>query len=337
MNQSFAASGRFRPLGGWSFAWLVPALLLGALSAFADTPKHLQDHFSDLADKVTDADDSAIENKLAEASTSAEAQLVLVVINKFSDYPGLPTNAKDFAYTLAKDWKVGSKSGKGIVVLFSLGDRQFHVVKTKNIPVQVTERIASSMRGEVTMALRDGKVGEAMSLAADIIVKEAPKSDKVASSPSAVPATPVSTPNQRPQVHYDTHTRQTSNSGVGIGALVIGGIILLVIIIAVVSAFSNRGYSDGGGFWSGMLVGGMMSNMFGGHSSSNYGGGSHSSGSSWGSDSGGTSSWGSWGGGDSGSSGGSSWDSGSSWSSGGGDSSSFGGGDFGGGSSGGEW
>src|SRR5690349_10411982 len=55
VTQSLALLARFRPCGGWSFAWLLPALLLCATaSTWAAVPDHLQDHFSDLAKKVDD-------------------------------------------------------------------------------------------------------------------------------------------------------------------------------------------------------------------------------------------------------------------------------------------
>jgi hypothetical protein len=350
------------------------ALAFSAGLASAALPEALQRKgdemrlFYDFSGKVPATKAEEIDRKLLEASQASGIATVLVVVQRMGAYEGMPTKAPDFAYTLAKEWRVGNpKNGKGILLLFALEDRKFHAVKSKNLPVSLTDQIAGSLKGEVTYALSQGDVAGAMEKAAQKIAERlnaAAPSPVAGSGNSAVNNQPRgnSTPvgfvpaEGRPQP-FERQTR--SSGGWGWVILVVGGIILVIVIISVVGAFSSArtygggyggyggygypgyGYGGGdGGFFSGMMMGGLMGNMFGGggrtveHHYHDVGGSSASSGSS-GFDLGSSgSSFGSWGGGDSS---GGSWGGSSFTGSDGGGFSGFGGGDFGGGSSGGEW
>lgn len=355
------------------------ALAFSAGVASAALPEALQRKgdesklFYDFTGKVPATKAEEIDRKLLEASQASGIAAVLVVVQRMGDYEGMPTKAPDFAYALAKEWRVGNpKNGKGILLLFSLGDRKFHAVKSKNLQVSITDQIGGAMKGEVTYALSQGDVAGAMEKAAQKIADKLPPDAATGASRSGPTGNPTannrprdgSTPvgfvpaEGRPQP-FERQTR--SSGGWGWVILVVGGIILVIVIISVVGAFSSArtyggygggyggygypgygyGYGGGdGGFFSGMMMGGLMGNMFGGgrsveHHYHDVGGSSASAGSS-GFDLGSSgSSFGSWGGG--GDSSGGSWGGSSFTGSDGGGFSGFGGGDFGGGSSGGEW
>lgn len=340
---------------------LACAALGGTLAPAAEKfPNHQREFFSDFTGKLDDKERLAVDEKLKEASHASGIHAVLVIVTKMAEYPDMPQTPKEFALEVAKTWKVGNaKNGKGILVFFSVQDRKFQVVKTKNLPLSLTEQIAGSMKGKVTLALSDGEYGDAMKAAADNIARFLPGDPSRPATASGGPSsgTPVSAHSSNSSrsapAQYDAHSRSSSGFG-GWIVLIIAGVIGFIILIAIISAFSGRGaYSPGyapsygggyyqpgygggyyggggGGFFTGMMVGGMMNGMFGGGGGRTvehhyHDSGSTSTGFFGGSvGGGGDSSGGSWG------------DVGASFGGGGGFE-SFGGGSFDGGSSGGEW
>jgi tRNA A-37 threonylcarbamoyl transferase component Bud32 len=129
-----------------------------------------KDHFfNDFTAQVAAGEAAAISSTLKRASELSGIQATLVIVTRMDQFEGMPTTAREFALELAKTWEIGNaRSGKGVLLFFSLEDRTFHAVKTRDLPTSLTDKIAEAIKGPVIEELRQRNVAKAMQLVADI-------------------------------------------------------------------------------------------------------------------------------------------------------------------------
>lgn len=280
---------------------LIVAMLLGfsdptlqsrALAAeSADIPEYQGEFFTDLTGTLSGREKVEVSKTLNAAAQSSRIHPMLVLINKMSDYPGMPQQFDAFANKLAQAWKIGDhKTKKGVLVLFSLDDRKFGAVKTANVPQSVADSIKQSMVGRVTDSLKSEKITRAMVLASQNIAMRLPNAARKAATSTRSSPRKTVTKTTRTRRHlaptYSGRTRSSGGSGWG---WIIGiGIVIFIVMIVFGSIGGSRHgygggmgggyYGGGGGFFSGMLTGGLLGYMFGGGMGhSHYGRGSYGS------------------------------------------------------------
>lgn len=310
----------------WTGVLMTALAMAVSPASAAEAPDYDGEFFTSLrAEGLHGRTKVEISKTLRLAAQASRIHPMLVVIDRLSDFPRMPQTIDGFATALAKDWKVGdAETKKGILVLFSIGDRKLFVSKTANLDQSVSDAVAKAMGGKVTDALREGDVTRAMKLAAGAIAETLPDQGSSLGAAGGGKVRTV-TRTTRTRTPFGGYSRR-GGRGLGGGFGCFGILIMFLVVSSIIGSLTGRGgwgrgmgggyYGGGGGFFSGMLAGGMLGHMFGG----GYGG---------------------WGGGYGGGGGGftettttESWtDSGG----GGGFFDSFGGGDFDGGGSFGEW
>jgi uncharacterized protein len=335
-------------------------LVLAAAPARAQVPDYEGEFFTDLTHSVSARQKVEISRTLRVAAESSRVHPMLVVVDRMASYPDLPQNEKDFATRLFEEWKIGdATTKKGVLALFSIGDRKYYIVKSTNVDQSMTDSISDGFKQGTLTALRDGNVTKAMTLAAQTMATSLMQSP----APRSVTSTPVHTFTRTTHDHHvdgqavpwtpPSHSYHVGTGGGACCFFIIGSFLLLWFFVFVIRSLTGTGgygpnyggyYGGGGGYYggggggggflSGMATGGLLGYLFGSGGSSGY---SSGWGGGWGSGGGGsytdtttTETWSSGGGS-------SDWSSGGGGDSGGGGFDSFGGGSTDGGGSGGSW
>jgi uncharacterized protein len=227
-----------------------------------------QGYVSDFAHIIDPASRASLEAYAAAVERSTGAEMALVTIPSLNGEP-----VEDVANTIFRAWGVGKKgTNEGVLLLLSINDRRSRLEVGYGLEPILPDGFAGSVLRSMRPALRAGKYGDAMMSAAETI------GNTVAASKH----TTINT-------QLPPHMRQEPGGDFPWGALIAGGVILLLIF----RARGPRGYGGGGGSGSGLLTGMILGNVL-----SRGSWGSRGSGGFGGSDSG--DSFGGWGGGDSG-------------------------------------
>jgi uncharacterized protein len=179
------------------------------------------------------------------------AQIAIVTIASVEGQP-----VEDVANDLFRRWGIGQKGeDNGLLFLLVVGERRSRLEVGRGLEPYITDARAGTTLREMRPALREGKYGEALQVAATSlgqVIAEA-KGVQVDTGPTRSARRPSS-----PQPVYD---------GVP-WHLIVGGIFLLLMVMGR----GGRGRGGGGGGMGGLLPGLILGNMLGGRSS--YGGGS---------------------------------------------------------------
>src|SRR4051794_7351251 len=233
--------------------WLRASLLLGILTVpgAAVDWKALkpQGYVSDFANVIDAASKARLEAYAGAVERSTGAQMALVTIPSLEGEP-----IEDVANTIFRGWGVGQKGkNEGILLLLAVAERKSRLEVGYGLEPIIPDGFAGSVLREMRPSLRQQQYGEALKAAAETIGSTIAKSKNVT----------LNAPLPR-RIPRDT------GSDIPWGALVIGGIMLLLIL----RSRGPRGYGGGGGgFWTGMILGNMMSRgSWGSRGSGGFGG-----------------------------------------------------------------
>lgn len=271
-------------------------------------PELLGEFFSD-EHRLVDSDTHRyVVREMRNTLDDSKIHVVLAVIEKMADYPDLDQDIELFTKEVAKYWEIGERRSKqGILVLFSIEDRKFHIAKTGDMSTKLTDEIKAKMLELPVQALKRNDVSLAMKRAANVLVEVVPAFDAengvknimgseiartqqnrnrtnqgvAANRSSSNRATGRST-NRNSNIPQERNRKQNSGGSV-LSALICVAVAAFMIFgsLAGVGLAAARGFGvgryggyhggGGGGFLSGMITGGLLGSIFGG---SNHGWGS---------------------------------------------------------------
>jgi uncharacterized protein len=233
--------------------WLRVSVLAGLLplTAAAVDWKALkpQGYVSDFANVIDATSRAQLETYCGTVERATGAQMALVTIPSLQGEP-----IEDVANTIFRGWGVGQKGkNEGILLLLAVAERKSRLEVGYGLEPIIPDGFAGSVLREMRPSLRQQQYGEALKAAAETIGSTIAKSKNVT----------LNAPLPR-RIPRDT------GSDIPWGALVIGGIMLLLIL----RSRGPRGYGGGGGgFWTGLILGNLMSRgSWGSRGSGGFGG-----------------------------------------------------------------
>lgn len=226
--------------------------LLGSVFGLDLTTLEPQGYVSDFAG-VVDADaKQSIELYCARLQKATGAQVAIVTLQSVEGQP-----VEDVANDLFRRWGIGQKGeDNGLLFLLVVGERRSRLEVGRGLEPYITDARAGTTLRQMRPALREGRYGEALQIAATSLGQVIAEAKGV--QVDMGPARPA--PRERaPQPVYD---------GVP-WHLIAGGIFLLLMLMG------KGGRGRGGGGMGGLLPGLILGNMLGGRSSygHGYGGG----------------------------------------------------------------
>jgi uncharacterized protein len=226
---------------------LCAALALGVSTAPAVDWKALkpQGYVSDFAGVVDEASKAQVENFCAALERATGAQVALVTVRSLEEEP-----IEDAANTLFRAWGVGQKGkNEGLLLLLAIQEHRSRIETGYGLEPILPDGFVGSVLREMRPALREGRFGEALMAAAQIM------------GSTVAQAKGVTLDTQLPR----RRARPATSDSIP-WPFIAGGIALLLFL------FSRGGFGPGG-FLSGMLLGSMMGRgSWGGSSGGGFGG-----------------------------------------------------------------
>jgi uncharacterized protein len=216
-------------------------------------------YLSDFARVVDPASKTAIENYCAQVEKATGAQIALVTIDTLDGEP-----VEDAANDLYRRWGIGKKGAdEGVLFLLVIRERRSRLEVGRGLEPIITDADAGAVLREMKPALREGRYGDAMLMAAQSIGEQIAQAKNVTIPNAAVPP-PV---RRQPPSHVDIPW-----------PLIVMGIFLLFWVIGRSGGGGRRGgYGGGyrgGGFLPGLILGNVLGGgrSWGGYSGSSSGG-----------------------------------------------------------------
>ncbi len=207
-----------------------------------------QGYVSDFSRVVDQQTKAALERYCAAVESSTGAQIALVTIPTLGGEP-----VEDVANLLFRKWGIGKKeTNEGVLLLLVTNDHRSRLEVGYGLEPYIPDGYAGSLLRRMRPALRAGRYGEALAVAAQTLgnrIAQA-KGVKIQQQPPPVRRTP-------------------GGQRIPWGSL-IGGIVFLLWILG---AGGGRGRRGGSGIWTGLLLGSLLGRgMGGGRSSGGFGG-----------------------------------------------------------------
>jgi uncharacterized protein len=224
--------------------------LLAPASALDLNTLEPQGYLSDFANVVDAESKQNIELYCARLQKATGAQIAIVTINSVEGQP-----VEDVANDLFRRWGIGQKGeDNGLLFLLVVGEKRSRLEVGRGLEPYITDARAGTTLRQMRPALREGRYGEAMQIAATSLGQVI--ADAKGVQVDMGPARPM--------------RRPTSPQPVGDGIpwpMIIGGVFILLMLMG---KGGGRGRHGGGGM-GGLLPGLILGSMMGGRSS--YGGG----------------------------------------------------------------
>jgi uncharacterized protein len=200
-----------------------------------------QGYVSDFAGVIDAASKQGLEQYCSRVEASTGAQIALVTLPTLEDEP-----IDDVANQLYRAWGVGKKeTDEGILLLLVIQDRRSRLEVGYGLEPVIPDGFAGSLLRDMRPALRGGRYGEAMAVAAQQI------GDRIAQEKGArIEPAPVQRRSQRrPEAEFPW-------------PMMIGTLALVLWAVAANRRrrrFYRRGFSYGSDF----LLGGLLGNILG--------------------------------------------------------------------------
>lgn len=209
-----------------------------------------QGYVSDFANVIDSASRAQLESYCATVERSTGAEIALVTVPTLQGEP-----VEDVANTLFRAWGIGKKGkNEGVLLLLAVGERKSRLEVGYGLEPVIPDGFAGSVLREMRPALRQKQYGEALKAAAETIGNTIAKAKNVSLNAPLPRRIPPET-----------------GSDIPWGALVIGGIFLLILLRS--RGRGGFGGGGGGGFWMGLILGNLLSRgSFGSRGSGGFGG-----------------------------------------------------------------
>jgi len=197
----------------WLFALLLPCTMLRA-EKVADLPMPTS-YVNDFADLLTPEGRRQIEALCLEVHRQANAELVVVTINRLEDQ-----SIEEFSASLEEKWKIGKKgTDRGALIVLSLSPRKFRIETGYGLEGILPDAKVGRIRDRATPFASAGNYDQAMLTAVQGLA------DAIAAD-AHVTLTPIAP--AAPSYQYRRETvRQTSR----VGRTIIGFVLVLVLFI----------------------------------------------------------------------------------------------------------
>lgn len=208
-----------------------------------------QGYVSDFAHVINQRTRTVLDRYCTAVESSTGAEIALVTIPTLGGEP-----IEDVANLIYRKWGVGKKkTDEGVLLLLVIKDHRSRLEVGYGLEPYIPDGYAGSLLRQMRPALRAGRYGEAMAVAAQTL------GNRIAKAKGVTIRAPV--PRRRP-----IPVRQR----IPWGSVVFGVFFLLWLL----SAGGRRGRGGGfGGLLTGMLLGGLLGRgMYGGGSGGGFGG-----------------------------------------------------------------
>jgi uncharacterized protein len=259
--------------------WLMFVLLLGVVvpamggESVATLPAPTG-YVNDFAGVLTPETKQSLEDLCTEVDQKAKAQIAVVTVKSIdADKSGATPTVEEFATALEDKWKVGKKgTDRGILLIFVMNPPPVHgrIEVGYGLEGILPDGKVGDIGREMKPILVSGDLNRGISLGVHEVAQDiAADAGVTLSSGAGAPATP--------QYHYET---QPQTPGSPIGALIVGGIVVVVIGILIATGHigvlffilfnllggGRGGSGDGGGGFGGGEGGGGFGGFGGGGS-----------------------------------------------------------------------
>lgn len=191
---------------------------------------------SDFAQVIDLASRTRLEAYCGSVQRATGAEMALVTLPSLNGEP-----VEDVANTIFRAWGVGKKGkDEGVMLLLSINDRKSRLEVGYGLEPVIPDGFAGSVLRSMRPALRAGKYSDALMSAAETIGQ-----------------TVATAKHTTIETKLPEHVRQAPGGDFPWGAIIFGGVILLLLF----RSRGPRGYGGGGGggFWTGMILGNVLS------------------------------------------------------------------------------
>lgn len=179
---------------------------------------------NDLANVLSDQEETQLEQKLISWSDSTSNQMAIVLVKSLEGM-----DVADYAVRLAEKWKIGTKQNNGLLLLVAMEERKSRIEVGYGLESRITDAISRRILADyLKPAFKESRYYEGLDLASTQLIEAAAGEFK-----------------------GEPEKKHKKKKGLGLGF-----IILLIIILYIAS--KNKG-GGGGGFLTGMLLGNMLS------------------------------------------------------------------------------
>jgi uncharacterized protein len=228
---------------------LAALALLSSASALDLDSLQPQGYLSDFANVVDAESKQSIELYGARLEKATGAQIAIVTIASLEGQP-----VEDVANDLFRRWGIGKKSeDNGLLFLLVVGERRSRLEVGRGLEPYITDARAGTTLRQMRPALREGRYGEALQIAATSLGQVIAQANGV--EVDMGPGRPMRRPSPQPVADSIPWP------------MIIGGVFILLMLMG---KGGGRGRHGGGGM-GGLLPGLILGSMMGGRSS--YGGG----------------------------------------------------------------